>query len=31
MTPGANIRRTIHGAVNLATGARHYNPEPKAG
>lgn len=25
MTPGSNIRRTIHGAVNLATGAWHYH------
>jgi transposase len=25
MTPGSNVRRTIHGAVNLATGAFHYH------
>ncbi|GAA4562530.1 hypothetical protein GCM10023176_04200 [Micromonospora coerulea] len=24
-TPGSNIRRTIHGAANLATGAWHYH------
>lgn len=24
-TPGTNIRRTLHGAVNLATGAFHYH------
>jgi hypothetical protein len=23
MTPGSNVRRTVHGAVNLATGAFH--------
>lgn len=25
MTPGTNIRRTLHGAVNLATGAVHHH------
>ena len=25
MTPGKNIRRTIHGAINLATGAWHHH------
>ncbi|MDG6107502.1 IS630 family transposase [Dactylosporangium aurantiacum] len=25
MTPGKNIRRTIHGAINLATGAFHHH------
>jgi transposase len=25
MTPGTNIRRTLHGAVNLATGAIHHH------
>lgn len=25
MTPGKNVRRTIHGAVNLATGAWHHH------
>ena len=25
LTPGSNLRRTIHGAVNLATGAWHYH------
>src|SRR6266487_1168972 len=24
MTPGSNVRRTVHGAVNLATGAFHH-------
>jgi transposase len=26
MTPGSNIRRTLHGALNLATGAWHHHP-----
>jgi transposase len=25
MTPGSNIRRTVHGALNLATGAWHHH------
>ena len=25
LTPGSNIRRTVHGAVNLATGAFHHH------
>ena len=25
LTPGTNLRRTMHGAVNLATGAWHYH------
>jgi transposase len=25
LTPGTNVRRTIHGALNLATGAWHYH------
>lgn len=25
LTPGSNVRRTLHGAVNLATGAWHYH------
>jgi transposase len=25
LTPGKNVRRTMHGAVNLATGAWHYH------
>jgi transposase len=25
LTPGSNIRRTIHGAINLATGAAHHH------
>jgi transposase len=29
MTPGSNIRRTIHGAVNLATGAWHHHVSVK--
>jgi transposase len=28
-TPGSNIRRTIHGAVNLATGAWHHHVSHK--
>jgi transposase len=29
MTPGSNIRRTVHGAVNLATGAWHHHVSVK--
>jgi transposase len=29
MTPGSNIRRTLHGAVNLATGAWHHHVSVK--
>jgi transposase len=29
LTPGTNIRRTIHGAVNLATGAVHHHVSVK--
>lgn len=29
MTPGKNIRRTIHGAVNLSTGAWHHHVSVK--
>lgn len=25
LTPGTNLRRTVHGAINLATGAVHYH------
>jgi transposase len=28
-TPGTNIRRTLHGAINLATGAFHYHVSVK--
>lgn len=29
MTPGSNIRRTVHGAVNLTTGAWHHHVSVK--
>jgi transposase len=29
LTPGSNIRRTIHGAINLATGAWHHHVSVK--
>jgi DDE superfamily endonuclease/homeodomain-containing protein len=29
LTPGSNIRRTVHGAVNLATGAWHHHVSVK--
>lgn len=29
LTPGSNIRRTIHGAINLATGAWHHHVSHK--
>ncbi|WP_309111978.1 IS630 family transposase [Saccharothrix sp.] len=29
LTPGTNIRRTVHGAVNLATGAWHHHVSVK--
>lgn len=29
MTPGSNVRRTIHGAVNLVTGAVHHHVSVK--
>jgi transposase len=29
LTPGSNIRRTVHGAVNLATGAFHHHVSVK--
>ncbi|GAA2702868.1 hypothetical protein GCM10010429_08250 [Micromonospora olivasterospora] len=29
LTPGTNLRRTLHGAVNLATGAWHYHVSVK--
>jgi transposase len=29
ITPGSNIRRTIHGAINLATGAWHHHVSVK--
>jgi transposase len=29
LTPGSNVRRTVHGAVNLATGAWHYHVSVK--
>jgi hypothetical protein len=29
LTPGTNVRRTVHGAVNLATGAWHYHVSVK--
>jgi transposase len=29
MTPGSNVRRTLHGAVNLATGAWHHHVSVK--
>lgn len=25
LTPGTNVRRTVHGAVNLVTGAGHHH------
>lgn len=29
LTPGSNIRRTVHGAINLATGAWHHHVSVK--
>jgi hypothetical protein len=29
LTPGSNVRRTIHGAINLATGAWHHHVSVK--